>query len=214
MSTRRFLPSVILFLCLTLIAASPALAGHGEGKAEPKTGILLVTFGTTVPQAQAALAQMDAAVKKAFPKNEVRWAYTAKIVRDKVLREQGMKLNSPAEALAAMQNEGFTDVAVQSLHVIPGAEFHEMLKTVAGFRTMGLDIQVGLPLLGTTADYPTVVEAALKMGPAELAEGQYLVFMGHGTHHPAGVAYPAMQYFLAQKSDKALMGTVEGVPHL
>ena len=42
-------------------------------------------------------------------------------------------IDSPAEALARMGADGFTKIAVQSLHVIPGEEFENLQKTVNAF---------------------------------------------------------------------------------
>ena len=49
---------------------------------------------------------MDAAYKKAFPGVELRWAYTAKFIRDK-LAKKGQILDSPEQALARLMSENY-----------------------------------------------------------------------------------------------------------
>lgn len=204
--------TLILALALTL-ACTQAFAGHGAPKAK-KTGILLVAFGTTVEEARPALDRMGERVRAAHPDVPVRWAYTAKMIRTK-LRSEGIAAPSPAEALAGMAEEGFTHVAVQSLHTIPGEEFHGLLQTAQAFEGLpkGLTrVSVGLPLIGTSADAEAVATALAAGLPAERAPGEPVVFMGHGTSHPADICYPGLQYYLWRLDPDLLVGTVEGSP--
>ncbi len=210
-----------LFLALTLavlIGAMPALANaeHAKKPAEAKQAILLVSFGTSIPKAQAVFDGVDAAFKKAFPGVEIRWAFTSKIVRRIVAEKQGKTWQSPAEALATLRDQGYNKVIVQSLHVIPGAEFHDLVAVVEGFKVMGgcFMVRLGMPLCSTTDDLKDVADILKKSPPAKLAGGEAVVYMGHGTHHPAGVVYPAMAYILGQGHAPLFMGTVEGYPSL
>ena len=219
LKTKSGFPAILAFLAvLAFCAPSPVLAhgGHGHGHKKPdKTAILLVTFGTSVPKAQKVFAGVDKAYKKAFPGVEVRWAYTAKFIRDK-LAKKGQKLDSPEQALARLMSENYTQVAVQSLHVIPGAEFHDLVQVVHGFKSMspGFRPLVSYPLCATTNDLQKVASVLLKNLPKQPKKGEAVVFMGHGTHHPGGVVYPAMDYILRKNNPRVFMGTVEGYPSL
>ena len=53
-----------------------------------------------------------------------------------------------------MQDEGFSHVAVQSLHTIGGAEYHDLRRTVGAFKVMGgfQHVILGYPLLATQQD--------------------------------------------------------------
>ncbi len=163
---RLWVLSMVLAI-LSLFAGRTVFAAE-EGRKPPKKAILLVAFGTTVSEAQKAYDQVDAMVKKAFPGIEARWAYTSKIVRAKLAR-QGTQLDSPETALARLMDEGFTHVAVLSLHVIPGIEFHDLHRNAQLFSQMagGLErVVVARPLLSSHEDMEQVATALLKKVPS------------------------------------------------
>jgi sirohydrochlorin cobaltochelatase len=181
-----------------------------------KKGILLVAFGSTIPEAQIAFENIDRSVKKAFPGVEVYWAYTSRIIIAKMAKE-GKHLVTPVEALAGMMGEKFTHVAVQALHVIPGAEFHGLVQNVRRFEGMSKGIEqvsVGYPLLATSEDLQRVAEAMIKIIPPERKKKDAVVFMGHGTHHPADVYYAALNYHVQKLDPNIFVGTVEGWPEI
>lgn len=196
-------------------AAAQHTAGHHQA-ADKGTGILLVAFGTSIPEAQTAFAGIEKKVQKAFPDIPVRWAYTSSIIRKK-LAQHGQHLDSPTVALARMREEGFSRVAVQSLHIIPGAEFHDLRVNAEAFTDMAdgfRQLVIGYPALSTAEDLTRAVAAVLKIIPEARTQGEAVVLMGHGTHHPSNAVYEAMMYRLQRKDPNIYMGTVEGTPTL
>ena len=192
--------------------------GYSEAASEKprpvKTGILLVAFGTSVPEAQKAYDNIERMVKAAFPETPVRWAYTSSMVRAKLAR-QGKLLDSMETALARMMDEGFTHVAVQSLHVIAGWEFQEMQRNAGAFGAMagGFErITVGGPLLSSTEDFAKVTLALLNHLPPDRKPEEAVVFMGHGTSHASNAGYAALMYHLQRRDPGVFMGTVEESP--
>ncbi len=205
-------------LAMVLLLCGAAWAGsHGhKGSGPDKKGILLVAFGSSYPQAQASFESIEALAKKSFPETPVRWAFTSRIIRSKLAKE-GKDLHSPATALARMRDEGFTRVAVQSLHTIPGAEFHDLQSIVKGFQSMSGGFEqllLGRPLLAAPEDLKRVQQAMLENIPPERKAEEAVIFMGHGTHHPSNAFYPAMAYGLQQKDQNIYLGVVEGSPTL
>lgn len=200
-------------LCLAL--AAPCLAeGHGK-PAAPKRGILLVAFGTSVPEAVASIDSLKSQAEAAFPGVPVRMAYSSKIIRDKIAGE-GIQKNAPAQALADMAAEGFTEVAVQSLQSIPGKEFHDIIATAKAMEGMpkGMKkITVGLPLLATPEDIKAAAKAIVSTLPKH-GKGEAVVLMGHGTEHPANAAYAALQFELWKHDQSVFVATVESSPSL
>ena len=207
--------------CMSLVMAIVAsiclstnvwAGGHGD-EAPKKVGILLVAFGSSEPSAQVSFENIDYKVKSAYPDLSVRWAYTSVIIRNK-LAKQGKQLDSPEIALARMMDEGFTHVAVQSLHTIGGEEYHDLRRTVGAFEMMGgfKRIVLGYPLLATQEDMQDAVDAILTTLPKDRQKDDAVVLMGHGTHHPSNAFYAALMFQLQLKDPNIFVGTVEGYP--
>ena len=211
MKKKRIIPVLAVMLIVGLCASTLA-GGHGH-KAPKKVGILLVAFGSSEPSAQVSFENIDKKVKTAYPSIPVRWAYTSHIIRKK-LAKQGKHLDSPEVALAKMQDEDFTHVAVQSLHTIGGAEYHDLRRTVAAFKVMGgfQRIILGYPLLATQEDMQRAVDGILETIPQERKKSEAVVLMGHGTHHPSNAFYAALMFQLQLKDPNIFLGTVEGYP--
>jgi len=206
---KRIFPCLVL--CLLL--AAPAMAGH-DAKKEPKRAIVVAAFGTTVPEAAPAIQKMVERVKAAYPGVPVSLCYTAAMIRHK-LAKQGQVVPSPAEALAALPDQGVTDVALFSLQTIPGHEFNDLERLAQAFSGLpkGLaHVEVTAPLLFSREDFPRVAKALLASAPKDRKPGDALVFVGHGTDHPANMAYPALQYTLWREDKNAFVTTVEGTP--
>jgi len=199
--------SMTICLCVTAWAG-----GHGR-PAPKKVGILLVAFGSSQSSAQVSFDNIDKAVKAAYPGVPVRWAFTSHIIRKK-LAQQGKHLDSPEVAMAKMMDEGFTHLAVQSLHTIGGEEYHDLRRTVGAFKTMGgfQRIILGYPLLATQEDMQHAVDAILENIPQDRQKSDAVVLMGHGTHHPSNAFYAALMFQLQLKDPNIFVGTVEGYP--
>ena len=114
--TKHILSSwvVIALLCCSL----NGFAAHGEKRPEKKA-ILLVAFGTSVPEARKVFDKIDEQTRKAFPDVEIRWAFSSKMIRAKLARE-GNVMDSPETVMAALMSDGYTHVAVLSLQTTPG----------------------------------------------------------------------------------------------
>ncbi len=202
-----FLLVMIALLCCSL----NGFAAHGDKKPEKKA-ILLVSFGTSDPEARKVFDRIDEQTRKAFSGVEIRWAFTSKMIRAKLAKE-GMMLDSPETAMARLMNDGFTHVAVLSLHTIPGEEFHELNQNAQLFGQMagGFEkILVARPLLSSAKDMETVAGTLMKNIPGRKPEDAVL-FMGHGTgHHPADAIYLAMNQVFQEIDPRTFVGTVEG----
>ena len=217
---RRMVACWIVLGCV-LFYGSMALAGaHGDMDRQGVSGkgpaILLVTFGTSVPSAQSAFANIEEQVKAAFPDVPVKWAYTSCIIREK-LAKSGQHIDSPEVALAKLMDEGYKQVAIQSLHMIPGAEFHDLKVNADAFKGMvdGFErLLVGYPALSTSEDLTQAADAIMSIIPKERKKDEAVVWMGHGTHHPSNAVYEAMMYRLQRRDPNVYMGTVEGTPGL
>ena len=198
-----FLPAWFLFLALCCPAA---FAGETL-----KEGILVAAFGTSVASAQASYAAIDKEVKNAFPDHEILWAWTAHTLLKKHPRNDPVL--SVQEALARFAAMGIKKVSVLSLHVIPGKEYEDLTTIAHAFEGLpkGLErVSLSPPLLYDTESLDRTAELLLKNIPSGRKANEAVLFIGHGTHHPAGVYYPALQYYLSRRDGNAFVGTVEG----
>ncbi|WP_319407718.1 sirohydrochlorin cobaltochelatase [uncultured Desulfosarcina sp.] len=212
MRTKKWCGILMVLFFFLISANGLASPSHGS-KAPKKVGILLVAFGSSEASAQVSFENIDKKVKAAYPDIPVHWAYTSHIIREK-LAKQGKNLDSPAVALAKMQDENFTHVAVQSLHTIGGEEYHDLRRIVGAFKIMGgfQKIVLGYPLMSTQADMERIVDIILKTIPISRKKSDAVVLMGHGTPHPSNAFYAALMFQLQLKDSNIFVGTVEGYP--
>lgn len=209
---------VTLAMITFLITGSAYAAPHGDNA--DKKGILVVSFGTSMPDAKKAIDNLVESTKKAFPDTEVRLAYTSNIIRKKIKKEQGISIPTPASALAQMNDDGFTNVYVMPMHIIPGEEYDDIksltealasVKGKYGFK----ELKIGSPYLASIADCELMTDILMKRFANDLAEqGTVIVLMGHGTpKHTANAMYSQLQVFLDRKvPGRFIVSTVEGAP--
>lgn len=213
----RIIPSIRHLLCATAMVAAAiapgAEGGGGHSRSESKRAILLVAFGTSVGEARKAYDHIERLARDRFPGQELRWAYTSSMVRRK-LAKAGTPVDGPLTALARLHEDGFSQVTVQSLHIVAGAEFHDLAEEVALFRGRIPRLGLGLPLLATYEDLDRAARATLAAVPAERRPEDAILLMGHGNEkHPSDLAYLAADAQFRRLDPKALLGTVEGRPN-
>jgi sirohydrochlorin cobaltochelatase len=174
--------------------------------------ILLVTFGTSEPDAKKAFVNIERLTKEKFPISQIRWAYTSEIIRKK-LAKQGEMLDSVEEAMEKLRKSGVKKVVVQSLHIIPGEEFHDLIKSVSKFKSDFERISVSPPLLNSADDLRRTVKIMLSKIPSDRKKEDAVIFMGHGSPtHPSDMIYLAAAYYIEKTDENAFLATVEGNP--
>ena len=210
--TLRVFPRVLpLFLLLLALLAASVQAADQKA---PKEGVLLVAFGTSVPEALPSFKAVDASFKAAFPDTPVVWSYTSQIIRKK-LAKQGKPVGGISDGLAALAKAGVKVVRVQSLHVMPGEEFTELERAVL------LDIQkhpgrfeavyLGRPLLESHKDALSVAKAVLADMGGKRRKGEAVVLMGHGqAHGRADLVFEGTRATFKESDPLVFMATVEG----
>lgn len=153
---------------------------------------------------------MAARVRQAWPEAHCAVAFTSAHVL-KILRDNGEAADDVASVLNRLHERGHRRVALQSLHIIPGREFNDLL--VLANRLMVKDarferIEVGMPLLADDEDLDLVADALMKLVPDDRAEGEAVVFVGHGTAHPGNECYPALNHRLQRRDPLVFLGVM------
>ncbi|MCM1123618.1 MAG: sirohydrochlorin cobaltochelatase, partial [Eubacterium sp.] len=193
--------------------------------------ILVVSFGTSFNDSRAAdIMGIEDAIQAANPDWSVRRAFTAQIIINHVQARDGEFIDNMDQALERAVTNGVKNLVIQPTHLMHGAEYDELMESVAAYEDQFETVAVAEPLLGevgtdasvVNADKAAVAEAILEeavedAGYGSLAEAQEdgtaFVFLGHGTSHTAKVSYSQMQ---TQMTDigcvNAFIGTVEGEP--
>ncbi|MGE4553185.1 MAG: sirohydrochlorin cobaltochelatase, partial [Desulfovibrionaceae bacterium] len=123
-----------------------------------------------------------------------------------------------AEVLARLRAEGCVRAVVQSLHVIPGHEYHGLLELANRLMTDPAGgwerIEVGFPLLFGEEGFRRTARALVRLGPPDRGPDEAVLFMGHGTLHPGNEAYEGLAEALAGLDGRVLVATMRGDPDL
>lgn len=204
---------LIIMALMATIATKGNATTHGltDDEAE-RTALLMVHFGTTHDDTrQLTIDAVNNLAQQAFPQTEMREAYTSRIVI-KRLAQRGIVRQTPLEALLQLRADGFERVVVQPTHIIPGEEYATLLNDVRQVEHLFKYIRVGKPLLYTLVDCREMAE---KLTAAHATEKHtHVVFVGHGTEHPANAIYSQMDRLMKQCSPRCHVGTIEGFPAL
>ena len=193
--------------------------------------ILLVSFGTSYNDSRATdIKGVEDAIQEAYPDWSVRRAFTSQIIINHVLARDGESIDNVDQALTRAVDNGVKNLVVQPTHLMHGAEYDELMETLAEYEDQFDSVSVAEPLLGEVGDDATVINedkeaVAQAVTAAAVADSGYdsleaaaedgtaFVFMGHGTSHTAKVSYSQMQTQMDELGyDNVFIGTVEGEP--
>jgi len=233
----------VIALCLAMLVTIPAMAGH-QKEGPVKKAIVLAAFGTSYPEALNSILNIKKHVEKANPDVPVRLAFTSSIIRniwqarqnDKAWQKANpgvptevLSVKSPLTTITGLSDEGYRDIAVQTLHVFAGEEYHDLIMTVNNLRSIRFmkhrnspfkRITLGRPALGKPGDvYPYLddIAAAVKVLKADVEEAKKmdatLVYMGHGNDFFSTGIYAEFQREMqAAYGHPVYVACVEGFP--
>lgn len=193
--------------------------------------ILVVSFGTSFNDSRVSdIKGIEDAIAAAYPDWSVRRAFTSQIIINHVQARDGECIDNVDQALERAINNGVKNLILQPTHLMHGAEYDELMKTVETYEDQFESVKVAEPLLGEVGNDATVInedkakvaeaitnEAVKDAGydslDAAKEDGVAFVFMGHGTSHTAKVSYSQMQTQMGVLGyDNVFVGTVEGEP--
>lgn len=200
----NFLCKGIFFMCfLTTMMTVPAFA-NGKQVTE-KPAIVLVAFGTSVATARPVFDHIDAQARKHYAGYDIHWAFTSQFIINK-LKKQGIVKQNVAEVITTLRKKGVKSVVFQSLHVVPGEEYHSVLAE----DTSGLNVAFGNALITSDRDINAVIAAIGK----DIDAQQPTVVVAHGNdHHPEyNQQLLAFTAAIENKYPNLVVASVEGQP--
>lgn len=173
-----------------------------------QTPLLLTAFGTT-SAAQATYRHIEKEIQEKFTDRDIYWGYSSRVVARELRKNQAIKIQHPTEILNELAIQGYTEVTVQSLHLLPGHEFHTLQREVNGLNH--ITCRMGLPLLSSENDYHSVIDL---LAPTIQQDTTCAVLVvGHGTRHPVWPAYLALENLLKKRfGERLFTGVVEHSP--
>jgi len=186
----------------------------------PSVGIILAAHGSRLPEARATLEAFTARVADRHPRCPVRLARTmGELHHGRHLRPL-IGARSVDAAFLEMAGLGVARVAVQSLHVVAGGEFAEVLAAADRARRGGgfAAVTVGGPLLPPAGDAPAhaaqagivlAAETLLAAVPPGRAPHEAVAVMGHGARGPARETYAALAAELARRDPLVFFATLD-----
>lgn len=174
-----------------------------------KKCIIVISFGTSYAETrEKTIEACERKIAQAFPDYEIRSVFTSNRIRKK------LNLESLEETLEHLKNDGFAEVLLQPLHLIPGQEYHEkILKLALRYQKVFPKLMIGRPVLTEFKDFEKVIEA-LKFQIPSLEEGQGVLFMGHGSYHPANACYSCLQLLMLDRLKNIFLANVSYYPEL
>jgi sirohydrochlorin cobaltochelatase len=169
--------------------------------------VVLVASGTAT-KAFDTYRQIEAGCRRCFPGHPFHLAFSSRAIRRRAHETAGVQLVTPQAVLEQLARSGHRQAVVQSLHLICGLEFHQMVwKAAQG----PLELHLGLPLLASPDDFEAVLAWIAAVRPGQGEDG--LVLVAHGTDHPAWMAYALLRAKMAARfGDKIFLGQVKGGP--
>jgi len=188
---------------------------NGASGAKDKA-ILVVSFGTSYNDSRnVTIGGIESAIREHFPDYEVRRAFTAQIIIDKLKERDGIEIDNVKEALDRLVTDGVKTLIVQPTHLMHGYEYDDVIAELNKYRDKFASIAVGEPLLAGDADVAAVIACITARTASYVDDSTGVVFMGHGTEHAANAVYANLQQKItAAGHSHYFIGTVEATPGL
>lgn len=183
-----------------------------------KKAILITSFGTThLDTLEKTIAAIEKEVEEKYSKEyKVLRAFTSHMIIRRLREKYDMNVSTPEEVLKDLQELGYEEVILQPIHMIPGEEYDYIKRVVNKYENSFKRLSLGRPLLyfqseEVTFDYDTLIKELMK----NINKDENILFVGHGTNHPASACYGCLQNrFRELGYENAYIGTIEGYPSI
>ena len=165
-----------------------------------KKAILVTSFGTSHKDTrEKCLDLIQREVEEKYGSENVERAYTSRIIRRIIEKNEGIHIFDQEEGLKALKDRGLKKIITMSLHIIDGIEYSKLDDKYG---------EISKPLLADNEDFKKIVE---NEEFNDVEGNDAIVFMGHGTESEADYAYQKLQEeYLKAGKDNIFIATVEG----
>lgn len=208
----RWKASFLLVSFLVSFVLSFSLSISNPSCSFAKELTILAAFGTSDEEAAKSLK----AIQKAYEKNgkTVIWAYSSNIIRAKLNKEKQV-VYSITEALDYAGKNGYNDIKIQSLHVVPAEEYMKICRLISRYMEINSknfdSVTMGHPLLSSKQDLDKTIEVVLSVLPKERTKNDAVILMGHGNDRGTGdLSLLATAYEFHKADPMCWLATVEG----
>ncbi|OHD59939.1 MAG: hypothetical protein A2096_00880 [Spirochaetes bacterium GWF1_41_5] len=197
---------LIFFLFFNIKPGYTVSAEKTNNISNTRPVILLAAFGTSEIEARAVYSHIQSNMQKRYPDHEIIWGFTARFIVNK-LRRQGINTDSVDEITASLRKRGVQQLAVQSLHIFPGAEFTDLYRIDYG---NNMRVVFGDPLIASSED----VNAVVRILTREVKPGMINIGAAHGNNHDAMFNRRIADFSAAWQrfSPDAVLASIEGQP--
>ncbi len=177
-----------------------------------KKAIVVVSCGTSYEKTlERAIGGCENRIREAFSDYDVRRAFTSNTAIGKLEKRDNIHVDTVEEALGKLKDQGYSEVIVQSLHIINGDEHDKVKEQASAFHNQFDRLIIGEPLLTDRQDYEIVIAALFSQIPV-LEKDEAVVFMGQGSGHYSFSAYACLDHML--RDTPMFLACMESYPEL
>ncbi len=179
-----------------------------------KKGIIIVAYGLGSLSAGQVFAAFCKEAELCFKPLPVRYAFTSEHGR-KALAKRKIKSDSVLKAIEKMVFEKFTHIYIQSLHLIPGVEYKNLLQEAGKCaQEHGIRIDVASPLFNEDYFFVNAVSTLVEKSSCIQADNEAILYMGHGTNKEdepeADAIYISLAKALEKKHSSVFLACMNG----
>lgn len=206
----------VAMFCMAFAGCSAPASNNAASASANDKAILVVSFGTSYNDSRSiTIGGIESAIRERYPDYDVRRAFTAQIIIDKLKERDGIEIDNVTEALDKMVADGIKTLIVQPTHLMHGFEYDDVMAELDKYKDKFDKVAVGEPLLSSDDDVAAVIKSITARTASYADDKTAVVFMGHGTEHEANAVYANLQEKITAAGYAGyFVGTVEATPSL
>ena len=156
--------------------SAPASSAASQPAAEQQKPVLLVvSFGTSYNDTRdKTIGAVEESLAKAYPEYEIRRAFTAQTIIDILEEREGLKIDNVTQAMSRLVMDDVKDVVIQPTHVMPGAEYDDILADIQSYADQFQSFKGSAP-------FKNICKQRFKLGEPDAAGNAFAAALGQ-TH--------------------------------